>query len=197
MELDADEPQGPPDRILGQPTWVGGGGGAGKILVGGGEKRRFSLAPLAPLGPRRIWLKHCEETTVTWRNARNSCVPETTGFQQVVARERANTPSKAQQKADTDHMRKARKQNTFCGSKNPCRGSQRKMRGHQSHIMTFFLVFLVTVQLCKKLVLNVLDQPQKHPQHPTWWTHRGFCLKKVLPCWLSNVGRATGTTPVW
>ena len=28
MELDADEPrkfQGPPDRILGQPTWVGGG----------------------------------------------------------------------------------------------------------------------------------------------------------------------------
>ena len=51
MELDADEPrkfQGPPDRILGQPTWVGGRGGrAGKILVGkgvgGGEKRRFSL----------------------------------------------------------------------------------------------------------------------------------------------------------
>ena len=42
MELDADEPrkfQGPPDKILGQPTWVGGGGGAGKILVGG----RFSL----------------------------------------------------------------------------------------------------------------------------------------------------------
>ena len=47
MELDADEPrkfQGPPDRILGQPTWVGGGR-PGKILVGegGGEKRRFSL----------------------------------------------------------------------------------------------------------------------------------------------------------
>ena len=37
MELDADEPQkfqGPPDRILGQPTWVGGWGR---------EKRRFSL----------------------------------------------------------------------------------------------------------------------------------------------------------
>ena len=34
MELDADEPrkfQGPPDRILGQPTWVGGlGWGRGK-----------------------------------------------------------------------------------------------------------------------------------------------------------------------
>ena len=31
MELDADKPQGPPDRILGQPTWVGGGG---RLLVG-------------------------------------------------------------------------------------------------------------------------------------------------------------------
>ena len=39
MELDADEPrkfQGPPDRILGQPTWVGGGG---KILVGRGKAK--------------------------------------------------------------------------------------------------------------------------------------------------------------
>ena len=44
MELDADEPrkfQGPPDRILGQPTWVGG---------------------RAPLGPRQrfalTWISH-------------------------------------------------------------------------------------------------------------------------------------------
>ena len=47
MELDADEPrkfQGPPDRILGQPTWVGGwGGGPAK-----------DLSALTPLGPRRI-----------------------------------------------------------------------------------------------------------------------------------------------
>ena len=45
MELDADEArkfQGPPDRILGQPTW-GGGGRQNFGGVGGGEKRRFSL----------------------------------------------------------------------------------------------------------------------------------------------------------
>ena len=37
MDLDADEPrkfQGPPDRILGQPTWVRGGGGAGRQNFG-------------------------------------------------------------------------------------------------------------------------------------------------------------------
>ena len=44
MELDADEPrkfQGPPDRILGQPTWVGGG--PAKFWLGRRAKRRFFL----------------------------------------------------------------------------------------------------------------------------------------------------------
>ena len=40
FELDAD---GPPDRILGQPTWVGGGGGGGAGLL---EKRSERPWPL-------------------------------------------------------------------------------------------------------------------------------------------------------
>ena len=37
----------------------------------------------------------------------------------------------------TQTMRGSRGSNELCGSKKPCRGSQRKMPGHQSHIMTF------------------------------------------------------------
>ena len=47
MELDADEPrkfQGPPDRILGQPTWVGGGGAQQNWLG------RRDLSALGPCG---------------------------------------------------------------------------------------------------------------------------------------------------
>ena len=62
MELDADEPrkfQGPPDRILGQPTWVGGwggGGGPAKFWLGRGlgegkSEDSFWRRDLSALGP--------------------------------------------------------------------------------------------------------------------------------------------------
>ena len=59
-ELDADEPrkfQGPPDRILGHPTWVGGWGGSCRqnfAWLGAGKSEdslwRRDLSALGPFG---------------------------------------------------------------------------------------------------------------------------------------------------
>ena len=65
---------------------------------------------------------------------------ETTGIQQIVARECANKALHFPQRrlTETSHLpwAEAAEAKDLCATKTPCRGSQLKMRGHQSLVMT-------------------------------------------------------------